>query len=232
MFILLPFGILLLIIVHLILKEKLTRKKSIICTLVIFLMFPYMILMYKDGGSKVIWAPAYQIIHWNQLDTGPDDPGRKGWEFHIFPTNFHDINYWDKKHKSEAEELITDRTAIDELFEEIMSSPAVSSNPGDYMIEHEDAVSKLVAAKDASLKYIFEEFMKGGQSGLKGHIMMRVLCRIAPEDALDLDCENGQQYFDEWEKAAVKLLETHDYDWVKENHPSMFMLIEMLHACQ
>jgi hypothetical protein len=58
--------------------------------------------------------------------------------------------------------------------------------------------------------------------------MRLVLDRIAPEDMLDLVADTGQQYFDEWEKAAVKLLETHDYDWIKENHPAMFLLVEMV----
>ena len=117
---------------------------------------------------------------------------------------------------------------IGSLFEEIMSSPALSSNPGDYMKAHEDAVSKLVAAKDATLRYIFTEFMAGGQTGLKGHIMRLVLDRIAPEEMLDLVADTGQQYFDEWENTAFRFLNTHEYDWLKENHPAMFLLVEMV----
>ena len=117
---------------------------------------------------------------------------------------------------------------IGSLFEEIMSSPALSSNPGDYMNAHEDAVSKLVAAKDATLRYIFTEFMAGGQTGLKGHIMKLVLDRIAPEDKLDLSADTGQLYFDEWENTAFRLLNTHNYDWLKENHPAVFLLVEMV----
>ncbi len=117
---------------------------------------------------------------------------------------------------------------IGSLFEEIMSSPALSSNPGDYMKAHEDAVSRLVAAKDATLRYIFTEFMAGGQTGLKGHIMRLVLDRIAPEEMLDLVADTGQQYFDEWENTAFRFLNTHEYDWLKENHPAMFLLVEMV----
>ena len=124
MLLLLPFGILLLIIILLILKntKKLTRKKGIICTLVIFLLFPYIVMMYKDGGSKVIWAPVYQLIHWNQLDAGPENPGLKGWEFHIFPNNFHGLSYWYKKHKSEAAETDIQSEHTDSAVDTIETS--------------------------------------------------------------------------------------------------------------
>ena len=119
MFLLLPFGILFLVILFLIMKidKKITKKNEIICVIVFLLLCPYIMITYKDGGSKMIWAPAYQLIHWKQLDAGPDSPGRRGWEFHIFPTNFHDLNYWDKKHDNKTVKA-EENTAGDEAGKE------------------------------------------------------------------------------------------------------------------
>ena len=45
---------------------------------------------YKDGGTVTYSAIFYKIIKWNQLD------GKQSTDFHIFPTNFHSLDYYDK----------------------------------------------------------------------------------------------------------------------------------------
>ena len=46
---------------------------------------------YKDGGTVTYSAIIYKVIKWNRLD------GKQGTEFHIFPTNFHSLDYYEKK---------------------------------------------------------------------------------------------------------------------------------------
>ena len=95
-----PFWILLLIVIFAHLKriKKFSFKKGIIISIVFLLFAPHIVSYYNDGGSKIFWAPSYQIIRWKRLEKGPSTPGYSGVEIHFFPNNFHDLNYWVKKH--------------------------------------------------------------------------------------------------------------------------------------
>ena len=42
------------------------------------------------GGTVEYSAILYKIIDWNQLE------GKQGTELHIFPTNFHSLDYYDR----------------------------------------------------------------------------------------------------------------------------------------
>ena len=115
-----------------------------------------------------------------------------------------------------------------ELFERMMESPGWSSNPGDYLRAHESEHEQLLAGGKSTLHYIFYEFLKGNQTGLKGHLMRLVLDELAPESMLDLSAYTGQQYFDEWLGFAKDLKDVHDDEWIKENYPAMWELLKMI----
>ena len=66
--------------------------------------------------------------------------------------------------------LDTDKV-IGSLIETICSGPALSSNPGDYIEEHPIEFRELTYYGRYTLKYCFTEFLKGGQTDLRGHIM-------------------------------------------------------------
>ena len=115
-----------------------------------------------------------------------------------------------------------------ELFERMMYSPAWSSNPGEYLRAHKSENEQLLAEKEETLQYIFSEFLKGNQTGLKGHLMRLVLDELAPESMLDIIADTGQQYFDAWYGFAEDLKGDHDDEWIRENHPAMWTLLEMV----
>ena len=46
-----------------------------------------------------------------------------------------------------------------------------SSNPADYIDYNEETYNTLVEGGIYTMQYIVDEFSKGGQTGLKGHIM-------------------------------------------------------------
>ena len=53
---------------------------------------------------------------------------------------------------------------------------------------------------------------------------MRILLDdLAPEAKLQLYAETGQEYFDEWAKGAVQVLEQHDMDWIKESTRNVYL---------
>lgn len=117
---------------------------------------------------------------------------------------------------------------IDELFNKIESSPATSSNPADYIDAHSLEYRELTYYGQYSLSYIFNKFIEGKQTGLRGQLMRILLDDLAPEAQLRLYAETGQEYFDEWAAGAVRVLEQHDMEWIKENQPAMWIYLQMV----
>ena len=118
--------------------------------------------------------------------------------------------------------------AIEELFTIIESSPLQSSNPGDYINEHPLEYRELTYYGQFTLRYCFEQFLKGGQIGLRGHLMRAVIDDIAPESKLQIQTMTGQEYFDEWKAAAFQLSEQHSTEWIKGNQPAVYILLQMM----
>jgi len=119
--------------------------------------------------------------------------------------------------------------AIKYLFDVIEDTPgAEASDIGSYINRHPDECRRLVYFGDYTLEYIFSEFLKGGQTGLRGHLMRAVLDDIAPEAQLRLYAETGQEYFDEWKTAAIRVSKQHDIDWIKEKQPAICLFLRMI----
>ena len=123
--------------------------------------------------------------------------------------------------------LDTDKV-IGALIEMICSSPALSSNPGDHIKEHSIEYRELTYYGRHTLKYCFTEFLKGGQTDLRGHIMRAVIDDIAPEAQLKLYAETGQEYFDAWKDAAMSIREQHNMEWIETHQPAVYLLLSML----
>lgn len=96
------------------------------------------------------------------------------------------------------------RDYIDELFISLENPDdallKASSNPGDYIAHNKEAYNTLVEGGIYTMQYIVNEFSKGGQTGLKGHLMRSVMDKIIGGEALKLYAETGQEYFDAWAK--------------------------------
>ncbi|MGF7141835.1 hypothetical protein HNQ56_000245 [Anaerotaenia torta] len=70
------------------------RKKIrliIILVIVAALLFPIRNI-YKDGGTTTYTSLTYKIIRWNKMIHV--DEMKTGTEIHLFPNNFHDIEYY------------------------------------------------------------------------------------------------------------------------------------------
>lgn len=123
--------------------------------------------------------------------------------------------------------LDTDQV-IGALIETICSGPALSSNPGDYIEAHPIEYRELTYYGRYTLKYCFTKFLKGGQTDLRGHIMRAAMDDIAPEAQLKLYAETGQEYFDAWKDAAKSVGKQHDMEWIEENQPAIYLLLQMI----
>jgi len=95
---------------------------------------------------------------------------------------------------------------IEELLETIMSSPSESSRPGDYIDEHRIEYREIVYIGRHALDYCFSEFEKGGQTGLKGHIMAaacRDIMKVYGEEFNGL-FNTGQDWYDAYSALVSK----------------------------
>ncbi len=117
---------------------------------------------------------------------------------------------------------------IGSLIETICSNPALSSNPGDYIEEHSIEYQELTYYGRYTLKYCFAEFLKGGQTDLRGYIMRTAIDDIAPEAQLKLYAETGQEYFDAWKDAAISIGKQHDMEWIEKYQPAVYLLFQMI----
>ena len=72
------------------LEVKMKKKYKILLIILFIICLIPIPTFYKDGGTVTYSAILYKIINWNQLD------GKQGTELHIFPTNFHSLDYYDQ----------------------------------------------------------------------------------------------------------------------------------------
>lgn len=127
-------------------------------------------------------------------------------------------------------ELDTDHM-VEMLLDTIMSSPRESSNPYDYVTEHPAEYIALHYYGGYTLRYIFSEFLKGGQTGLKGTLMMQILDEMTDgnvsKNSLGEAGITSQDNFDIWLQKAETLEETQGMTWLAENEIFMWMLLSM-----
>ena len=124
-------------------------------------------------------------------------------------------------------------TDIDALIETICSSPAQSSNPGDYIAAHPEEFDRLVALRTHTLRYCFAKFAQGDQIGLEGHIMALCCREIIPgrSDAHVIPyetCLTGQDWFDQFAVIAQQHREEMRLLDFEKQHPMCFLALQAL----
>jgi len=122
----------------------------------------------------------------------------------------------------------------EELIDTICSSPLESSAPGAYIDAHRTEYDQLLANPEQTLRYCFEKFLSGGQTGLDG-LVMSIVC----QDILDLwgeTCEpepsygvimTGQSWFDHYYDQALHRWVSMTEDEIKEQMPVAYILREL-----
>lgn len=79
--------------------QKLKRSKIILILAIVLVMVLFLFpikLTYKDGGTTTYNAVLYKVIIWNILDQNEPGGYRRGSEIHLFPNNFHDLEYYEE----------------------------------------------------------------------------------------------------------------------------------------
>ena len=124
---------------------------------------------------------------------------------------------------------------IAELLDTIQASPAYSSNPGDYIREHESEYNELIGFGKYTLQYCFSKFLNGEQTDLRGHIMASVCNDIAEKcgESLIIDGNTpstGQEWFDEFLSNAEILAKQYSHEDLEKYYPASFLLLQISDA--
>ena len=125
---------------------------------------------------------------------------------------------------------------IGTLIETICGSPALSSNPGDYIAEHPIEYRELTYYGRYTLKYCFARFEEGGETGLADQIMVQACEDIAVgwgEEPLvfstpDNGVFTGQMWYSAFKNNAQSLLEQYREIELAERYPASYLLLSML----
>ncbi|MBE6552463.1 MAG: hypothetical protein E7665_10080 [Ruminococcaceae bacterium] len=132
--------------------------------------------------------------------------------------------------------LLDDRDLKDESAEKAiaflldkMVKSAGNKNADEVIAEYKSEYNAITSFWDGrSLRYIFSEFLKGGQTGLRGEIMKRAMLDILKEDEIiKYASKNGQDYFDVWLKQAKSVASQHNKKWLEENTPNIALALAM-----
>lgn len=157
---------------------------------------------------------------------------------------FHDQDYIDDLKaacEAQARAQIEEQGSFDGeiagLLDRICSEPSVSSNVSDYIGRHRDEYGRLAVYGEYTLSYCFGEFLRGGQTDLRGQVMA-ALCRdiissMGEELTVGADgYATGQDWFDAFLENAEELArqygedEQYGDDNMEKYYPASRMLLE------
>lgn len=119
---------------------------------------------------------------------------------------------------------------VEDNIDIIMSSPKESSNPQDYIDAHQTEYNASLSLNVKALPYLFSEFEKGGQRGLKGQIMMRLCREILFEEDISYATNDPQDWYDTYKEHVQKMAELNSVEWMKENYPKSGVLLDVTAA--
>lgn len=105
--------------------------------------------------------------------------------------------------------------------------PLQSSNPNDYIDTDSDEYKCLINCSAYTMKYIYTQFLKGGQTDIFGSFYRIIMDDIIGGEALKVYADTGQDYFDSFLKHNRELLEKNGADFMEKNLPYGYMLLKM-----
>jgi len=145
--------------------------------------------VYKDGQPVDFTAVEPGFMNGSLYLQAPPDPGEyvyvlglsikddkgkdKGIVSYGFAVRVDMMNYDLAEHPREVTDLVENNLKI------IMSSPKMSSNPGDYIKAHQNEYETIIKysytyKNEEVLKYMLSQFEEGNAEGLRGQLLMRI----------------------------------------------------------
>lgn len=107
-----------------------------------------------------------------------------------------------------------------------------SSNTYDYINQNKDIFKEIVDYGDTAIIYCYSAFEKGGQTDLKGSIMMYVCQHIVSnyykQQMNSTGYETGQQWYDDFKEYALYAYENFGIGYLEKHLPAEYMLVKMI----
>ena len=121
----------------------------------------------------------------------------------------------------------TERTVAQNI-DIIMSSPLTSSNSQDYIDAHRAEYDAILALDEKALPYLFSEFEKGGQTGLKGHIMEGLCRTILGGEDISYANSDPQDWYDHYRALTLKLYQKNSAEFLRNSSPKAYILLPLI----
>ncbi|MBQ7776517.1 MAG: hypothetical protein IJ379_11420 [Lachnospiraceae bacterium] len=184
-----------------------------------------------DGGYEL-------IEYWDPESTGKYYTGVKDY----FPDDIEDAALDDEMYslmlRQDCYEQAIQYGNVDtdvvvaDLLEQVMRFSMEASDPHSYLEQNYKEHRELTYYGRYTLRYCFQEFLKGGQTGLRGSIMAEICKEIGGgfgEDlSVDYNVSNGQEWFHTFKEKALVLQNQYDEAELLESYPVSWMLLEMM----
>lgn len=121
---------------------------------------------------------------------------------------------------------------LQQLLDELCAFPTPSSNPGAYIQAHPEAYSKLLACGEDTLRWCFQRFLKGGETGLQGHIMALACEEIMLSwgEAYLIDGKDrmtGQDWFGEFLFLAKEMEKQYSNETLRAEYPGAWIVLSL-----
>ena len=119
---------------------------------------------------------------------------------------------------------------LNDLYNQIEQSPTPSSSPGAYIDAHPIAYREITYYGMYALRHAFGEFMKGGQTGLRGHLMALACQDILMSMGEPFEAESymtGQEWFDQFETYAYTAAPQIESPYSSQYRPVIRLLLDM-----
>lgn len=128
-----------------------------------------------------------------------------------------------------AENLDTDKI-LNDLYDAISQAPSALSSPQDYIDTHPIAFREITYYGMHTLSHAFGEFLKGGQTDLRGHLMALACQSIIETMGEPFEPEaytTGQDWFDQFEAYACSLAPQIQSPYSSQFRPTIRLLLDM-----
>ncbi len=104
-----------------------------------------------------------------------------------------------------------------------------SSIASDFALNENDVtVRQLLYYGDETLRYIFGEFEKGGQTDFRGAVMGCLMEALLGGENVGVEAADSQAYYDEWKAHVLRLYDRNPLSYFRENAPKSYLLLEVL----
>ena len=77
------------------------------------------------------------------------------------------------------------------------------------------------------MPYLFTEFEKGEQTGLKGQIMASLCRDILSEEDIKYEATSPQDWYDTYKAHVLRIRDLNSTKFIKDNYPKSYILLRV-----